>query len=294
MKILLPLLMIMTASPLAAHRHFAVGIIDANSNGQPDAGEALRFADGDPEAHVFRLLSRPVGQRCGGHYMLDESPRTLFPADAFSITVQSDGQYDLPGAHHPATGSWIWAEIVSVSGPVGSLFGFWETGADTPTHLLPANQPVNAAAFVLSEGMDDAGEDPAGHIHGRAWTADKPGDYLVGIRLVDRSTSGPGGGPWHQPSRIHYLRFTAGPSFQPQVLRSDAAVTLVWPSRMGVWSDLGEQGVRFRILRTTGPAAGWQQVGEVIGTTADSVSFTDPAPPPGTALYRLAYDWSAP
>ena len=293
MKIQL-LLSLAMALPAAAHQHFAAGIIDANSNGLPDAGEALCFADGNPETKAFRLLARPVGQRCGGHYMLDETPRTLFPADAFSITVQSDGQYELAGDQHPATGSWIWAEIVSVSGPPGARFGFWETAAFTPTHLLPANEAVTDVAFVLSEGIDDPDEDPLGHIHGRAWTADKPGDYIVGIRLVDRSTSGPGGGPWHQPSRIYHFRFTAGPSFQPRIVRTENSATLTWPSRMGIWTGGGQSGVVFRVLRSNRPDGGWQSVGSVTGTTADTVSFVDPSPPAGTAFYRLAHDWATP
>lgn len=287
------LLSLAIAIPAVAHQHFAAGIIDANSNGLPDSGEVLRFADGDPEVPVFRLLARPVGQRCGGHYMLDESPRTLFPADAFSLIVQSDGQYEIAGDYHPATGSWIWAEIVSVSGPTGSRFGFWETGANTPTISLPANQAVADTAFVLSEGMDDPGEDPSGHIHGRAWTADMPGDYVVGIRLVDRGTSGPGGGPWHQPSRVYSFRFTAGPSFQPHIVRSETSVTLTWPSRMGIWTAGGQSGVPFRVLRSIRPDGPWQQLAVVTGTTAESVSFTDLSPPQGSAFYQLAYDWAS-
>jgi hypothetical protein len=294
MKLHLLILPFAIISPLAAHDHFAVGITDSNTNGLPDVDEALRFADGDPETKVFRLLARPVGQRGGGYYMLDEAPRTLFPVDAFSITVQSDGQYDLTGAHHPATGSWIWAEIVSVNGPAGSRFCFWETGANTPTLTLNANQAVTEASFVLSEGIDDPGEDPAGHIHGRAWTADKAGDYVVGIRLTDRSTNGPGGGPWHTPSRTYHFRFTAGPSFQPTILHSPSSVTLTWPSRMGIWTGGGQTGVVFQVQRSARPDTGWQPVGAVTGTIADTVSFTDSAPLAGPVFYRLAYDWAAP
>ncbi len=294
MKIRILAFLLFAVAPAWPHQHFAVGIIDANSNNRPDAGEVLRFAEGNPEAPAFRLLARPVGQRCGGHYMLDENPRTLFPADAFSLIVQSDGQYEIAGDHHPATGSWIWAEIVSVSGPAGSRFGFWESGANGPTLSLPANEEVENAAFVLSEGMDDPGEDPQGHIHGRAWTADKPGDYLVGIRLVDRSTSGPGGGSWHQPSQVYSFRFTAGPSFQPRIVRSETSVTLTWPSRMGIWTGGGQGGVPFRVLRSNRPGGTWQQLAIITGTTADTASFTDPSPPSGSAFYRLAYDWAAP
>lgn len=278
-----------------AHEHFAAGIVDENQNGEPDAGEPLQFVGADATGRVFHLLARPVGQRCGGHYMLDESPRTLFLADSFTIIAQSDGQYELAGSHHAHTGAWIWVEIVSVSGPAGSTFGFWEENSQVVTHAFAANQPTGNPAFVISEGVDDAGEDPQGHIHGRAWTADMPGDYQVGLRLLDLSTSGPGGGPWHPPSQVYVYHFQAGPDFNPVIHGGPASsVTLTWPSQMGIWQDY-QTGVVFSVQRASGLATGdWQTIGTVTGTTAETAVFTDPSPPPGKAFYRLAFDWAKP
>lgn len=279
-----------------AHQHFAAGIIDANHNGTADEGETLRFAQGDPETAVFHLLARPVGQRCGGHYMLDEAARTLFPADAFSIIALSDGQYEVESPDHPATGSWIWAEIVSVSGPAGATFGFWEENSNTMTQAFITNQPTGNHPFVISEGIDDPFDDPFGHIHGRAWTANRPGEYVVGIRLVDLSTSGPGGGPIHAPSRVYQFRFIAGPSFQPSLARnSNGSNTLTWPSQMGIWQAGNQTGIPFRVMRSESLAAGsWQLIGTVHGTTAETVTFTDAAPPSTKAFYRLEYPWAIP
>jgi hypothetical protein len=279
-----------------AHDHFAAGIIDTNGNGAPDSGERMQFADGDPENRVFHLLPRPIGRRCGGHYMLDESARTLFPADAFSLTVQSNGDYEIQGDKHPRTGSWIWVEIASLSGPPGGVFSFWEENSNTPTHVLETNKPTGSPMFVISEGPDDPDEDPFGHIHGRAWAASMPGDYIVGLRLVDLSTSGPGGGPWHAPSRIYQFHFRAGPSFQPSIVKqADGPVTLSWPSRMGIWQAGGQTGVVFTILRSSRAEPGsWLPVGSVTGTTADTASFTDPSPPATGAFYRLSYAWATP
>jgi hypothetical protein len=277
----------------SAHQHFAAGIVDTNQNGQPDAGEPLQFVGTAGTAGTFHLLARPVGQRCGGHYMLDESPRTLFPADAFSLIVQSDGQYEIKGSHHPHTGAWVWVEIVSVSGPAGSTFGFWEENSQVVTHSLAANQPTGNPTFVISEGFDDAGEDPQGHIHGRAWTADKPGDYQIGLRLLDLSTSGPGGGPWHAPSQVYTYHFKAGPGFQPTLQKNtDNSATLTWPGQMGIWQEY-QTGIVFTIQRATTPGA-WQTIGSVTGTTAETLNFTDPSPPAGRAFYRLAYEWGTP
>lgn len=291
--------------PARAHDHYAAGIVDTNGNGQPDAGEPLKILGTDGTAKIFHLLARPVGQRptqrCGGYYMLDEKPRTLFPLDSFTFTAASDGQYDLNTAGHAHTGAWIWMEIASVTGPTGAHFGFWEedwsASHDTPTVSFTANQPTGAYQFVLSEGTDFVSEDPFGHIHSRSWTADKPGDYLIGFRLVDRSTSGPGGGPWHPPSQVYYYHFKAGPDFLPVIQAgANGSRVLTWPSQLGYWTDDAAQtGVSFTVERSTTFAAGsWQGIGTVVGTTANTATFTDPTPPAGKAFYRLRYLWSTP
>ncbi len=283
-----------------AHDHFAAGIVDSNQNGQADAGEPLAFVGADGTNRVFHLLPRPVGfrpaQRCGGYYMLDERPRTLFPNDSFSIVALSDGQYDVASPLHAHTGAWIWAEITSVSGPPGATFGFWDAetsySSDIPSVSFPANEPTGNPRFVIGEGVDDISEDPSGHIHGRSWTADKPGDYQVGIRLVDLSTTGPGGGPWHSPSETYILHFKAGPDFQPAGQTVQGGFKLTWPSRMGIWEPY-QTGVVFEIQRSTDPVSGgWTTIGSVTGTTADSATFTDPSSPAAKAFYRLSYGWS--
>lgn len=285
-----------------AHDHIAAGILDSNLNNLPDPGEPLQFVGTNWVNRTFHLLARPIGQRCGGHYMLDESPRTLFPLDSFSLIALSDGQYEAMAPLHAHTGAWLWVEIVSVSGPPGATFGFWEENSQVVTHSLPANQPTGNPRFVISEGIDDAGEDPQGHIHGRAWTADKPGNYQVGLRLVDLSTTGPGGGPWHASSIIYQFQFTAGPDFQP-VLKKAAGgpVTLSWPGQTGIWQGF-ESGLVFTVQRSTDPASGiWQTLGTRTGTAdtnqsldAATLQFTDTSPPPGRAFYRIARDWTAP
>lgn len=287
--------------PMAAHDHFPAGIVDSNANNLPDAGEALTFVGENPSTREFRLLARPANsvprQKCGGYYMLDESPRTLFPNDAFSFTALSNGTYEIASPGHPHPGAQIWLEITAVSGPEGARFGFWEAGrsasSDTPTVSFVTGAATGNFAFILSEGPDVADEDPYGHIHGRAWTADKPGSYQVKVRLVDRSTNGPDNGPWHAPSPEYTLHFTAGPDFQPSMKKTDAGVVLTWPSQMGIWEPY-QTGVVFQILRSTDTAQGWEPIGSVTGTSADTVSFTDPSPPQGKAFYRLAYDWASP
>ena len=282
------------------HDHFAAGIVDANPNRLPDAGESLRLIGPDPTAKVFHLLARPVGQTCGGYYMLNENVRTLFPLDSFSFTALSDGQTESGAVNFAHTGSDIWMEITAVAGPAGANFGFWEVGqasaSETPTASFPTNVPTGNFTFEISEPLpwiDAADQDPYGHIHGRCWTADRAGDYFVSYRLVDRSTSGPGGGPWHTPSPAYVLHFKAGPEFQPTTKLAGGSCILTWPSQMGIWEPY-QTGIGFRVERNTSLAAtGWVTLGTVAGTTAASASFTDTAPPAGQAFYRLSFDWSA-
>jgi hypothetical protein len=297
---------VVTLSCMAAgvghsHDHFEAGILDANENSQPDAGEKLRVIGPDFTHRVFRLLPRPFGfrpvQRCGGFYMLDDSVRTVFPLDAFTFSALSDGQEQAGDIDHAATGAYIWMEILSVTGPPGAKFGFWETGRsaafDTPSVSFTTNAPTGNHAFVISGGYDAADQDPHGHFHGRAWTADRPGDYRVTYRLVDLSTSGPGGGPWHLPSDPFTFHFQAGPDFTPKgTLMPGTGFILTWASQMGI-RDPFQPGVEFKVMRSTDPASGvWSEIGAVTGTTAATATFTDGAPPPQKAFYRLAYTWA--
>ena len=288
-----------TTSLAAAHDHFDAGIWDTNQNNAPDAGEPLRLIGADLTTRVFHLLARPVGQTCGGYYMLNENVRSLLPLDSFSFTALSDGQAVSGDINFAHTGTDIWMEITAVAGPLGANFGFWEMGqadaSETPTISFPTNSPTGKFAFAISEPLpwlEPAEQDPFGHIHGRCWTADRPGDYSVSYRLVDRSTCGPGGGPWHSPSPTYVFHYKAGPDFQPVVTRVDAKCVLTWSSLMGIWEPY-QSGIVFGVQRSTSLAtADWVTIGSVTGTTATIATFTDAAPLPGRAFYRLSFDWS--
>lgn len=285
---------------LTAHEHFAAGIIDHNQNGNADQGEPLQFVGKNGTNQVFRMLPRPVGQRCGGYYTLDDFPRTLFPSDYFTFTALSDGQVEAPTPLHAKTGSYIWMEITSVKGPAGATFGFWDENHAlthvTPTQSFPVNEPTNGYKFVISEGYDDPTEDPQGHIHGRCWTADLPGTYQIGFTLYDLSSSGTDSGPIHPPSQMYVYTFVAGPDFTPKIsLLPSSGVKLTWPSTMGTFDAIGQTGISFQVLRsTTIQPNDWQIIGSVVGTTADFASFIDPSPPPIQAFYRLQYNWRRP
>ncbi len=114
-----------------------------------------------------------------------------------------------PVPNAPALGSQEYAQIVSVEGPEGGAFAFWDTGALTPTISLACGA-TGTNSYRVSENDGSPGSDPYGHIHGRRFTATKPGIYLVGFRTLDRSTNGIGGGPIHTPSDVLKFYFQAG------------------------------------------------------------------------------------
>jgi hypothetical protein len=108
-----------------------------------------------------------------------------------------------------ALGAQIHAQIVALTGPSGGVFSFWETGATLPTVSLTTGS-TGTNTFRISENDGSPGSDPYGHIHGRRFTATKPGIYTVSFRAFDFSTNGVGGGSIHAPSSLIQIYFQAG------------------------------------------------------------------------------------
>jgi hypothetical protein len=114
-----------------------------------------------------------------------------------------------PAPQAPALGSFIRAKMTCLEAPPGARFGFWDTGALSPTISLAAGEAAtNTWAVSGSDGSP--GSDPYGHIHGRRFTATKAGLYLVSFQAIDTSTNGTGGGPIHSPSAELPVWFQAG------------------------------------------------------------------------------------
>ena len=120
-----------------------------------------------------------------------------------------------PAFGHAANGAVIELQFVSMSGPPGGVFGVWTQEVGNPSINLPAfslpGGTTNGTNLLrLSENDGSPGADPYGHLHGRTFTATKPGLYTLGCRVLDTSANGAGGGPIHTPSALNYFYFQAG------------------------------------------------------------------------------------
>lgn len=149
----------------------------------------------------------PMGYSAGGQWA------GYYNSEPTMAVLAATAAFGGPSSLAPALGSFIQAKIFLVSAPEGGQFGFWEAGSTAPTYNL--NVSEISPLIPLSGGADnpDAGTfgvDPYGHIDGRRFSATVPGDYIVGLQLIDTDDNGLDGLPIHSPSDILYVNFRAG------------------------------------------------------------------------------------
>jgi hypothetical protein len=178
------------------HGHLNVGAVGTNQNDALTFDNAAIF---EVAADYVKTLTFTNGSTYAGYYQGNITLTALAATEAHAG----------PEPNAPALGSQIFAQLVSVDGPTGGAFAFWDTGATNPT-ISRACGTTGTNTFVLSQNGGLPGSDPYGHIHGRRFTATVPGIYNVGFRAFDVSTNGVGGGPIHSPSDVIKMYFQAG------------------------------------------------------------------------------------
>lgn len=183
-----------------------------------DAGSPLVFPNGylwDTNSYsgvypacIFMVKDDPNVPLYPGLYQSDVSWTSL-PA-----TIFTGG----PSLYAAELGSFLEMIVRSVQGPPGGAIGLWQENDEfepTATRNLfsiPVGTVNSTHRFNLTQSPEEGGweNDPYGHIHGRRFTANKPGLYTVGVQLIDTSSAGPGGSPNHSPSDTNYFYFQAG------------------------------------------------------------------------------------
>jgi len=199
--------------PINAHAgHVYGGIIDTNGTSGLQAGDALAFID--------TLTSSPTyGQAITGA-SLGLQTMTLVTIGAqsglylttnISFTALSDGLNWTGSAYRAASpfaalsGARIQLQIQSVTGPGGAMFSFWDeavsTTSATTSYKVGSGLTLGTGIWDLTDltlnvgdgvtpnptGINNPPVDPYGHIHGRSFTVDMPGEYTVRYILHDAS-----------------------------------------------------------------------------------------------------------
>lgn len=193
------------ASPLPgrADTHIFGGAVGTNQNDQLFFSNGGAF-DATLGSYTFPQVLRTNGLNAG-YYRGDVVSFTALAA------LPGNGG-PIPG--HAAFGAQLAVQVVSVEGPPGGSFAFWEGDGESDLGSITFSVPVGATDgtnyFLVSENGGAPGTDPYGHIHGREFTTSLQGTYVVGFRVIDLSSNGVDAGPIHSPSAVLKIRFQAG------------------------------------------------------------------------------------
>ena len=204
LKKILPILLLATASVSDAHDHVEVGL--ASSAQLALDGPAYQLATYVPSQEFFSSY-RPLVS-IGAHFA------------ELTFTTETN-------AIAPAAGADPRIEVVSVIGPQNATFSFWEVGSTTPTWTRATgwnSSEGSAPSFLVIQNGDD-------HIHGRAFSADKPGLYEVTFRAVDESGN-------YSTSANLTITFNAQQPPQLSISVASGNATLSFASRDGLTYDL--------------------------------------------------------
>lgn len=190
-------IVVLATQPLEAqHGHLDAGAVGKNQNDRLIWANAADFVAG---SGYVKTLDYTNSGRFAGYFQGGITP-TALPATEANAGPDPDAA---------ALGAYLQFRLSFLEGPPGGEFGFWETGSTAPSLSIGASL-ANTNLWRLSENDGAAGSDPFGHIHGRRFTATKPGVYLIGFQAVDTSTNGADAGPIHTPSEELPIRFQAG------------------------------------------------------------------------------------
>jgi hypothetical protein len=257
--------------PSRADTHIYAGALGTNQNDACYFSNGSQF-DATLSGYALPQILRTNGLNAG-YYRGD-----ALTFSALAATPRNGGP--IPGC--AASGARLAVQVVSVDGPPGGSFAFWEGDGESDLGIITFSVPVgttNGTNFlVISENRGEPGADPYGHIHGREFTASAPGIYIVGFRVIDLSTNGVGGGPIQSPSAILPVRFQAG-------LRVDSIQTF---TNRVVVSFRSPPGISNLLEAADSVISGnWQPAAAPLRGNNSLQTFTDTNTPTEIRLYRI-------
>ncbi|HTR43599.1 MAG TPA: hypothetical protein VMH87_18455, partial [Pseudomonadales bacterium] len=196
-----------------------------------------------------------------------------------TFTALGNGTTSSDAGSNPAiaatNGALLAMQIVSLAGPPGGHYYFWDLNVTNSTHPVAMSAPAFTIAvgdaptndvFIVSDPSNGAGSpggDPYGHMHGRRYAVDAPGTYTLGLQVIDLSTNGPNGGPLQTPSQIYYATYQAGQTIQ-SISVCNTVVSLTVPTvATAVNSHGNTTNAVYTLLETTNLVApiNWAPVG---------------------------------
>jgi len=209
--------------------------------------------------------------------------------EALPATLNNGGP--APGA--AALGTFIQVKLLSVEGPAGASFGFWETAQNglNSTNLtwsvpVPFHNGTNL--IHISESDGSPGSDPYGHIHGRIYSVTKPGFYIATWQFVDTSTNGANGGPVDLPSALFATYYQAGLTIACITVDTNG-INLSFAAPSNQPDDLSTPPTNYQLETspTLGAAAHWQPVGAAL-VGDDTLHVVNAPATNSAAFFRLS------
>lgn len=200
----------------------------AANRAQADAGHWYAGALSTNQGGKLFFDWSPTGQGAldaasGVSYSLNYSNSGTFAGlfngsgPTFTALAQTTTTGGTPSPNAAAFGSFLELSLVSLSGPAGGNFYFFDTNALAPTYALAVGGTGTSDLFNMSFGNANEGPaaDPYGHIHGRRYGVNLPGTYTLGVQIIDAGHNGLGGGPIQAASDIYYLTYSTNPVPEP-------------------------------------------------------------------------------
>lgn len=259
--------------PSFGDTHIFSSAIGTNQNDKLNFSNGAAF-DANLSTYSFPQILRTNGLNTG-YYRGD-----VLTFTALAGTLANGGP--IPG--HAAFGSRLAVQVVSVAGPAGGSFAFWEGDGESDlgnvTFSVPVGETNGTNFLVVSENNSEPGADPYGHIHGREFTTSLPGTYTVGLRVIDLSTNGLNGGPIHAPSDILFVRFQAGVRIESIQLFTNR-VTVSFRCPPGISNVLEANGLI--------APANWQTVAGPVRGNNNLQTLSETNPPTSNRLYRIRH-----
>lgn len=239
----LVLTLVASSTALRAHSHLDVQL----------SGNQLVLVGPATETMVYVPPGEPFStyapQFPGGHYACELTFSTEDP-DNFTARVQ----------------------LLSVTGPDGGSFAFWEVGATAPTWARATgwtSTETDRPSLVTYE--DGTGY---GHIHGRLFTATAPGAYTVVFRAVDD-------GGQREPSAPKSITINVLATPQLSIRVESGEARLTFASRADLTYDLQ---VSTDLVHWAGTGV---EAHTFVSGTGDTIEFDDPLADRPRVFYRL-------